>query len=273
MGITMTNERTILDAAVQHIPQAQFLIVPGNETFGPLGVTTDTSHSKAEVESVERFQLEPLRIRQSPTFETAEAFAAYVNDFSKDSSRAFASLADRKIVARIDYHTPDTPSWSTHHATFPATFDASFDAWMSIAGNPMGQRAFAEFLEDRAEDAVIPDPASLMEVAANFQAVRNVDFKTAINLSTGERQFRYEEKDSPAGAITCPKVIRLQTPVFYGTPPVDWAARFSYDISDGKLQFTVKIHRLNELLDREFEALVASLQAMLIATPIHRGKV
>lgn len=269
-----TTERTILDAAVEYLPDAEFQLSPGDEQFGPIGVTITNTHSKATVESAERFLLEPLRIRQSPTFETAEAFAAYVNDFAEGgTSRAFASLAERKIVASIDYHAPDTPSWSTHRATLPATFDASFDAWLSIAGKPMGQRAFAEFLEDRAEDAVIPDPASLMEVAANFQAVRNVDFKTAINLSTGERQFKYEEKDSPAGAITCPKVIRLQTPVFYGTPPVDWAARFSYDISDGKLQFTVKIHRLHELLDREFEALVASLQAMLTATPIHRGKV
>lgn len=266
--------RTIIDAAAEHLPPSSYHLHTGDDRFIPVTVKITGGNSKVEVESGERFLREPLRVTQAPTFETPEAFSDYVNAFSSGETRIFASLDDRRVVARIDYHQPGgSPSRATHTATLPVRFDDSFDAWAKIADKPLGQRAFAEFLEDRAEDAVLPDPASLMEVAGNFQAVRNVEFKSAINVSTGERQFRYEEKDHPAGAVTCPKMIAMRTPVFYGTPPVNWVARLNYDISDGKLIFTVRIHRLRELLDREFNEVVGMIQNLVGATAIHRGRV
>lgn len=263
------NERTIIDAAAQHVQRSEIRDqLPDYPHMIPV-LTRPGDHWAFE--NLERFATHPSRIRQSPKFETPEAFSSYVRDFV-GTTRVFASLEGKRVLAAMDYHDPGgEASWITHVAEYPARFAPAFAAWRTAHGTQFGQRQFAEFLEDRAEDAVAPEPADLMEVAQKFEAVRNVDFKSAINISTGERQFRYEEKDAPGGAIACPKVIAIETSVFQGCPPVRWIARLSYNISDGKLSFTVKIHRLQELLEAEFEKLCSSISGNLPGVPFHRG--
>lgn len=264
--------RTLLDAAQEHLPRAGLQMMPDN----PLLVSvTETANGKVRFEDLEKFAAAPRRVRQLVRHETPQSFCGYVNAF-RDASRTriFASLEKRQVVAQMDFHAPageDPASWRTHRAVYPAQFCEAFDAWASVHGKPMAQREFAEFLEDRAEDAVAPEPADLMEVAAKFEAVRNVEFRSAVNLSTGERQFKYDEKDSQGGGITCPKAIRLRTPVFYGSDPVEWSARLAYSISDGALAFTVRIHRFAELLDAEFERLCDVVAVDCPETPVHRG--
>lgn len=265
----MTDEtRTLIDAAVEHLPEpkADLSTVPGAVTFlKPPGTSF-------EIVDIEKFGDAPRRIRQTATFETPKAFTDYVKDFAGPTTRIFASLAKREVRASVDFHGIDTPSWRNHAAVYPALFAPAFAAWHKAHGTPMPQRAFAEFLEDRAEDAVAPEPADLMEVAQRFEAIRTVNFISAQNVSTNERQFRYEEKDAAGGGVACPKVIRLRTPVFSGCEPVEWAVRLAYDISDGKLSFTVKIHRLQELLDAEFTRLCDGIAVDCPGIPLHRGE-
>lgn len=266
----MSDEsRTLIDAAVDHLPEpkADLSAVRGAVTFlKPPGTSI-------EIIDVEKFGDAPKRVRQDASFETPKAFADYVNDFSGAGTRIFASLANRKVVASIDYHgtAAGEQSWRTHTAIYPASFAPAFAAWHAAHGHPKSQRQFAEFLEDRAEDAVSPEPADLMEVAQRFEAIRTVNFISAQNVSTNERQFRYEEKDAAGGGVACPKAIRLRTPVFSGCEPVEWAVRLAYDISDGKLSFTVKIHRLQELLDAEFTRLCDGIAVDCPSIPLHRG--
>lgn len=267
----MTDEtRTLIDAAAEHLPKA---VIFGDDCYPRFRAMVTPAGQKMTVEDMERFGDAPARIRETATFETPKAFTDYIKDFAAPNTRVFAALDAKKVVAHLDYHaTPDKPSWSTHKAIYPAVFDQSFGAWASVHGKPLGQKEFAEFLEDRAEDAINPTPADLMEVALKFEAIRNVDFKSAINLSSNERQFRYEEKDSVGGSVAAPKIIALRTPVFYGSDPVEWRARFSYAITGGSLFFTVKIHRLDEVLDKEFQRLTDAIAVDLPGIPVHRGK-
>lgn len=264
----MTEQtRTLIDAAVEHLPTPLVLTgeVPG------VAVELLPAGTRIGFHDLEKYEVAPRRIRAAAVFETPQGFVGYVSAFAGAPTRLFASLEKRQVVAAIDYHEPAGPSWSTHRAVYPAQFAPAFAAWMKVHDQYIGQRDFAEFLEDRAEDAIAPDPADLMEVAQKFDAVRAVDFKSAINLSTNERQFRYEEKDSVGGAIACPKRLSLRTPVFWGSDPVVWQARFSYKIESGALLFKVAIHRCNELLDTEFERLCDAIAVDLPALPLHRG--
>lgn len=266
----MTDEtRTLIDAAVERIPQAEILETDKRDVVA----VVNHPNSSVSFKSLEEFGEAPHRIRQASAHETPQSFAAYVNAFNvAGRTRLFASLAKREVRALVDFHSPEAgPSWVSHSAVYPAAFSPAFAAWRKVHGQAMGQKDFAHFLEDRAEDAVTPEPADLMEVAQNFSVLRNVNFISAINVNTNERQYRYEEKDSVGGSISAPKVIRLRTPVFYGCDPVEWAARFSYDISDGKLVFTVKVHRLEELLDAEFERLCDAIMVDCPGLPLHRG--
>lgn len=271
-----TEPRTLIDAAVEHLPKAELI---RSEEFPNIVAVVTPAGSSLRFEDLEKYGATPARIKQEPTFETPEGFTSYVNTFKRPNSRIFASLNNRRVVAMLDYHGTDDmeanagPSWITHRATYPAQYHPLFSAWAGLHDKQIQQAAFAEFLQDHAEDAVKPDPADLMEVASKFEAVRNVDFKSAINISTGERQFRYDEKDSPSGAIAMPKAILLRTPIFVGCPEVDWGVRLNYNISDGKLFFRVMVHRFEELLEREFESLVASIADACDPVPVHRGKI
>lgn len=277
----MSEDRTLIDAAVENLPQASIQTsVAGIEDLAAL---IRHPSSKIELEDLERFRAAPRRIQASPSFETPKAFADYVNDFGKSgATRIFASLDDARVVAEIDYHRPETPesikinsdhaSWRTHQAFYPIKFSDAFAEWLLKSGDWMSQRDFAEFLEDRAGDAIEPDAATLMEIAQNFEVARGVSFKSAQNLSNGMRSFRFEETDSAKGELSCPKIIALRTPVYYGTDPVEWAVRLSYDISEGKLKFKVAIHRLQDLKDREFGKLVDALSVDLPRFELHRGK-
>ena len=267
----MDDTRTLIDAAVEHLPQATISATPD---YPQVAVITEPNNHKVRFEDMERFADAPRRVRQLTTHETPKSFTDYVTAFEGPGTRVFASLAEKKIEARIDDHVAGLdghPSWVEHRAVYPAAFDPAFSAWHRVQGQFMEQRTFADFLEDRAEDALVPEPADLMEVAQRFEAIRNVDFKTVVNVATNERQFRYDEKDSVGGAVTCPRMIQLSTPVFYGCPKVLWGARLAYKIDGGTLLFKVVIHRLQELLDAEFGRLVESIAVDMPAVPIHRG--
>lgn len=269
----MTDEaRTILDAAAEHLPKAEIL---SDDAYPRIRGLVHSPNQRITFEDMERFGDAPARIRQTTTFETPQALISYVGAFGVPAStRIFASLADRKVTALIDYHgaSDHAPSWVTHKAVYPAAFAPAFAAWATVHGKDIPQRAFAAFLEDRAEDAVSPDPATLMEVASKFEAIRNVDFRSVVNVATNERQFRYEEKDSVGGGVSAPKAIKLFTPVFQGCDPVEWSVRFAYDIADGKLTFKVSIHRFDELLDAQFERLLDAIAVGCPSIPVHRGK-
>lgn len=268
----MDDTRTLIDAAVEHLPEPRVAPLSGDLPH-VMAVFTPNSF-KVGLEDTERFADAPRRIRQLTTHETPKSFTDYVTDFEGIGTRVFASLAEKKIEARIDYHGAGgagQPSWVDHRAVYPAAFDPAFAAWHCVQGQFMEQRQFADFLEDRAEDALAPEPADLMEVAQKFEAIRNVDFKTVVNVATNERQFRYDEKDSVGGAVTCPRMISLSTPIFYGCPKVVWGARMAYKIDGGSLLFKVVIHRMQELLDAEFGRLVNAISLDMPGVPIHRG--
>lgn len=223
----------------------------------------------------------PRRIASRVTLAAPADLVGYVGDFSTGTARVFADPDARRIKAVLDYHegrgpdSPPVPRHCRHVAACEVRLDPAYEAWERAATKGvMAQRAFAEFLEDHAEDAVSPEPADLIEVARNFDAARNVTFRSAVNLHTGERQFRYEEADSGKGAIACPKVIALRTPVFEGQTPRDWAVRFGYRIEEGKLAFTISIHRRRQLLDTAWADLVTALAGELApAARVHNGRV
>ncbi|SFI35776.1 DUF2303 family protein [Albimonas pacifica] len=270
----MENDtRTLIDAAAEHVPQARLeeIALPD----GALAVVTPAG-ATVRFEDLEKFRAAPRRVRAEVRHETPASFCAYVKAYSdKARTRVLASLENREIVAHLDWHSAGEggASWATHRAVWPAALTPAFEAWHSVHDKPMTQREFAEFLQDRCFDALAPSAADLMEVAQNFEVIRDVKFRQAINLSTGERQFQFTEDDQTRGAVTCPKLIRLRTGVFWGCDPVEWAARLAYNMLDGKLTFRVQIVRLDELLDAEFERLVDAIAVDLPDVPVHRGRV
>lgn len=267
--------RTLIDAAVEHLPQAKWENVQGID--GWLVAKTLPAGTKIEFEDMSRFEDAPSRIRQKVHLETPASFAEYVNDYKSGPTRMFADLARREVVALLDYHGRadgfDAPSWCEHRAILPVQFTPAFAAWHGISGKWMAQPDFCEFLLEHAEDAEFPEPADLIEVSRKFSVLSDVNFTSNHDASTNERAFTYEKKGKPSGTVTCPERIRMSTPVFYGTEPVMWGVRLAWDTPDNKLAFKATIHRLDELLDAEFDKVCRDIAGQCDGVRLHRGAV
>lgn len=274
------GHRTILDAAKDHLPRVDFQqIQPDVEGF--LGVSIPEG-SRFDLMDLERFRTEPHRIRAAPTFEDMASFADYITAFDHGAARVFASLERRMVVAEIDYHdaTPlpalgAEPSWRTHKAEYPVRFDPRFEEWSKRHDAEIGQKDFGWWLEDRAADVVTPDGADVIEAARNFETKRDVTFKAVQNIDAGTMSMAYEEEDRPSGSLTVPRALMVRLPIFYGGREVDFDAKLYYRLNRERgLMFKLRIVRLAELLDREFEAEMERLKALLPASmPLHRGVV
>ena len=248
----MDQERNVIDAAVEHLRKVELIQMPGG---GDVTAIVKPAGSAVELARMEPFRPRPSAIRSVVSHETPASLVDYVRDFAVEGrTRVFASLDDRKVRAHMDWHDPaggeGAPSWCTHDAVWPAEFTAAFAAWAKVDGVAMTQREFVDFLEDRC--------------AAKIRSV--------VNVNTNERRFQYEESDTPAGSVACPKMLTLRTPVFFGTDPVEWTARFAYNVAEGRLTFTVKILRLDDLLEQEFARLVDAIAVDLPGIPVHRGR-
>lgn len=268
------ERENILQTAIGKLPVPIFfdLHVPGAMAI------SDPDSFSTRIEDFERFLPAPRRTVASVHHETLESLAEYLTEFGLiDTTRVFASLSNRIFHGIIDYHQPDPagakPSHREHHTTFETKFDQSFKAWLDIDGKWLSQRQFAHFLQDRADDAVKPEPADLIEIAENFSAIRRVEFDSRVSMHDGTRTFNYKTTDDTKtkGSVDMVKMIALDTPVFYGEGSTHWVARFDYEIGDnGALNFRATIHRKDQLIDVEFQKMVNRLSS-LIPFPIFRA--
>ncbi|WP_244277521.1 DUF2303 family protein [Pantoea septica] len=96
--------------------------------------------------------------------------------------------------------------------------------WEEHDETAMGQKAFTEFLEDRAGDIVTPTSAELLEIATKFPVVCKAVFGSAIRLATGEFQFNYSDENDK-GTIEVPEVITLGLALFHSGKSYEVQAR------------------------------------------------
>lgn len=256
------------------LPEIRAVEIPGDLPPGVSVLALPEGH-RHEVLDLDAFNARPRFLRQTVRLCTADDLAEYVLAYDAGRTRIFADPDSRNIEAVLDYHEGPAGDGAPaaarcyHRARCDVQFDPAFAAWHGLTGE-IGQKAFAEFLEDRAEDAVAPEPADLMEVAQRFDAMRKVEFRSAVNLADGTRQFAYQEADSVQGAVAVPRTIALRVPVLEGQAPRDFAVRFGYRIDDGKLLFRVRIHRCEDLLRAAWDDLVAALREAA-KVPVHLG--
>ncbi|WP_305968312.1 MULTISPECIES: DUF2303 family protein [unclassified Mameliella] len=208
-----------------------------------------------KVDSLEKLQETPNRIKACPVFRNTASLTAYINRFADAGVAVVESSAGRRqITAKLDYHRVDkTPGWSDWTPTFQAQFDPRYARWRNISGSPMTQKRAGEFLEERAVDVMEPDPATIMDMVMQFDALKKVTFRQSTRLHDGQRQFHYQEENEARGAVTLPERIKIRTPVFEGMEPDVLVVRLRYNIDDGKLVFTFEIHDMEQVEDRAFQ--------------------
>ncbi len=192
-------------------------------------------------------------------------------------NQVIADNADAGNVAIYVDRNPDTPSveavlngcgksgpgWGDFRVKIEFRKTPQWLKWSGINGKMLKQVDFAEFIEDNLEDIAEPAGAQLLEIATYLQAARSVQFKSGIKLSSGEVQLQHLEDIQAQvgpGFIAVPETIVLGIAPIYGLPSYAVPARFRYRIAEGKLELGVKLQRVETLMAKIIEDVVAKIE-------------
>lgn len=167
------------------------------------------------------------------------------------------------VVAVLNGHGKTGPGWGDFRAEIQFRPTPQWVKWKAIDGRMMGQVAFAEFIEDNLEDIAEPAGAIMLEIATYLEAVRTVNFRSGIRLTSGTVQFRHDQNDEAkvgAGTIDVPETIKLGIAPIFGLASYVVPARFRYRIENGKLMLGVKLQRIESMMAQIVEDVIAKIE-------------
>jgi uncharacterized protein YfdQ (DUF2303 family) len=176
------------------------------------------------------------------------SFCEYYTLFSDENSRVFANETTSSFLAILDYHgaLDGGPRWCKHRLSMALRSSEEWNVWSGKDGEKFNQMDFSDFIEDNAPDIVMPNAATMLEVAKDLRAKTDVDFGSAIRTSNGSVQFKYSEQVKGtygAGNIDIPEQFTISIPVHIGSERVSLTARLRYRLNAGKLLFYYNLLR------------------------------
>ena len=216
-------------------------IAPFNHPRGGLAVVLPSG----AIEHLEDTDPVLTHTKQNVNFNDTISFVAYVNRFKGPETTILGDYKNSSIRAVIDYHAKDKPDYIEHNAKFVPPFSEQWKAWRGIDNQPVGQMAFADFIEENLFDVVKPEGAVFLDLVSNLQAKKNVKFNSGIRLSDGANQLMYEEEIEAKGRgnLIIPTEFDIGVPIYFGGDKYKVRCFLRYRIDEGKLLFFIKIHQ------------------------------
>lgn len=211
------------------------------------------------------------RIVQNLTLETEESLIEYAKRFKGASSLLLASISSNAIVGVLDYHQAQDGSgdrdaghgYGAHVATLALPFSLEWKEWTGQDGKLVPQLDFVRFLEDCREDIESPDAATVLEACRDLQALRKVDFKSAVREESDNVTFSYSEETdtrSRDDTIKLPAEFTLSIPVYFGGPRGEVIALLRWKLDPaGGLTIGVKLKRAERIRQAEFKRIVTAI--------------
>ena len=270
-------------------------VVAGIELAGPnpLGDAdrffTQLVPAGAKVETFDLEALEdqlaerPRRKKGTVHVQDATSFIGYLAKHGLPESEVYADLSRMKLVGVINAHQeavydeadPHQAGHGDHRVSLELIPTDAWKAWTGKDKTPMRQQEFAEFIEDRANDVVDPDAATMLEIAQSLIATTGVDFKSAHRLADGQGKFQYEEttqaRAGHSGDIEIPGSFAISIAPFEGCPPVDLVARFRYRTGSAGLTLFYALRNPGDVARESFEAYVDTVEESIVQ-PLFKGR-
>ena len=221
---------------------------------------------------LEKFLPAPRRLKQTVTFETLASFAEYVNRFKTDASTIFFSQKEATFTAVLDYHkAPEAPEWGAHVAVLKLQTTEEWDAWRGHNREQMDQTAFAEFIEEHCREIHEPPAATMLEIALNFEAKKDVSFTSGMRLENGQVSFNYNEvvgASTRAGMVEVPSKFQIFIAVFKGQMNDFVEARLRYRLRESRLVLWYDLIKPEKLIEHAVEDVVRQIKAQVEIEPL-----
>jgi len=165
---------------------------------------------------LQQLKAAPRRIKEEVEFTDIRGFKAYVNDFRDANTSVF--INNKNIVAKLDYHTKNQPSWSSHEARYAFTLNKMLEAWFKQEGVPIPQKEFAKFLQLNYLIVKNPSHSDLISYVRQLRIETNR--KVESNVGNGSNEISVSQKETVltvnGAKITVIEDIVLSSPVFAG---------------------------------------------------------
>lgn len=260
----LDNIQAIIDAVRAGVPTS---VVSETAARRAVFVPGHGQHpSRIENIDLEAGAPKPLRKRGHVKVFDAASFNIILTDNADagDISIYFDRTPERpSVVAVLNGNGKAGPGWSDFRAEIVFRPTPQWAKWKAIDGKMLPQVQFAEFVEDNLEDVADPAGAVMLEIATYLEAVRTVNFRSGIRLTSGTIQFRHDQDDAAkvgAGTIEVPETIKLGIAPIFGLPSYVVPARFRYRITDGKLTLGVKPQRIESMMAQIVEDCIAKIE-------------
>jgi len=214
------------------------------------------------VHDLERYLPLPARIRASVALLTIAGLVAYTNRYKSKATTIFANPETGFICVVLDYHTPETngQSWVTHKANFAPKSTEEWRRWNQKHDAWMGQREFAEFIENNVEDIRTPNGATMLEIASTLEAKASSSFQSGVRLDNGSQRLSFTTeiaaKAGEKGQLDIPLGFQLALRPFVGGSAYPVEARFRYKITDGKLTLRYQLVNPHKVIEAAVDAMV-----------------
>lgn len=216
------------------------------------------------------------------TVDDRASMSAFVNRFATPRTVIFADLDASQIIARLDWHSASEriaedgyvspwPGHCKHSVTLALRVSEEFSRWNKFEGEMHPQADFAAFLEENAEDITDPEPASIIEISRDLEAVQGVTFKSRTRLENGDHAFVYETETRTKGEVQVPREFRLSIPLFHGEAPVEIRCALRWRVNAGGLLLGFQWRRVEYQRQAQFREL-ATLIADETGCPVFFGR-
>lgn len=223
----------------------------------------------------------PIRKTGTVYVQDAGSFITYIEKHGLPETEVYADLAGMKLVGVINAHAEamdqveQAAGHGDHRVVLELVHTDAWKAWVGRDKRPQSQEQFAEHLEDRANDVIDPDAATMLEIASSLIATTGVDFKSALRLSDGQVQFRFEEttqaRAGENGELEIPQTFTIAVAPFEGADPVELQARFRYRITSGNLSLFYALLNPDDIVRAAFVEYV-DVVAEAVTQPLFKGR-
>lgn len=225
----------------------KILLIPPRLTYGGEPVVLD----------LQRFEDRPRRSKGEVMLEDVPSAIACLTEIGVGHVAFWVRLVraqpDASLITLVlNGERNGEPGWGDHKVSLTSHFTEAYAAWRSIDGRGLGQRALAEFLEDRVEDVSLDQRATLLELSSTLRLRKTITFRSETSLPNGNRAIEFTEATEGAGAhgigtAVIPDSFELYLSVFEGMEPGEVAVRLRYRLDgEGNLTFTFSIAKRQE---------------------------
>lgn len=273
-----TNVGAMVDAA-QKFSEAQPIALHAEPEIPEVLVVPSGRTVVSLKRYLDEYRIKPDRKKGTADLLRIDSFIAHVKRFMDEHSAVFVDVVNQReprLVAVLDYNEQGagSPRFGEHRAVYRFPLSEEWKAWSGLAGNPLDQGRFADFLEERIVD--ILEPSTVGEAITNFARTLGIALAPPqriltlskgltlrvgskvtrhINLSTGEAKIGFEEQHGSEdnSPLAIPGGFAIGIPVFRAGPAYQIAVRLRYRVKDGAVTWLVSFQQLDTVWDHAID--------------------